>query len=45
VLRNKASGFPNMGNNKFEGEPRAKDEFASKRANGQPTTKDSFTCT
>jgi len=34
VLRNKASGFPNMGNNKFEGEPRAKDEFASKRANG-----------
>lgn len=34
MLRNKASGFPNMGNNKFEGEPRAKDEFASKRANG-----------
>lgn len=38
VLRNKESGFPNMNNNKFEGEPSAKDEFASKRANGTINT-------
>lgn len=38
MLRNKESGFPNMNNNKFEGEPRAKDEFASKRANGTINT-------
>ncbi|MFC0273824.1 small, acid-soluble spore protein K [Metabacillus herbersteinensis] len=33
-MRNKAKGFPNMNNNKFEGEPRAKDDFASTRADG-----------
>ncbi|MGP3779949.1 small, acid-soluble spore protein K [Bacillus sp. 4A_MP3] len=32
--RNKAKGFPNQNNNKFEGEPRAKDDYASKRADG-----------
>ncbi|WP_110926485.1 small, acid-soluble spore protein K [Bacillus massiliglaciei] len=33
-MRNKAKGFPNQANNKFQGEPRAKAEFASKRADG-----------
>ncbi|MGD2433167.1 small, acid-soluble spore protein K [Bacillus velezensis] len=34
MVRNKAKGFPNQNNNKFEGEPRAKDDYASKRADG-----------
>jgi small acid-soluble spore protein K (minor) len=38
VLRNKEAGFPNMSNNKFEGEPRAKAEYASKRADGTINT-------
>ncbi|MBZ5751215.1 MULTISPECIES: small, acid-soluble spore protein K [Metabacillus] len=38
MLRNKAKGFPNLNNNKFEGEPRAKAEYASKRANGTINT-------
>ncbi|WGD60363.2 small, acid-soluble spore protein K [Bacillus velezensis] len=33
-VRNKTKGFPNQNNNKFEGEPRAKDDYASKRADG-----------
>ncbi|KUP09696.1 spore protein K [Bacillus coahuilensis m2-6] len=37
-MRNKATGFPNQNNNKFEGEPRAKAEYASKRANGTINT-------
>lgn len=37
-LRNKAKGFPNQNNNKLEGEPRAKAEFASTRANGSINT-------
>ncbi|MCR9040200.1 small, acid-soluble spore protein K [Bacillus sp. L381] len=34
MVRNKAKGFPNQNNNKFEGEPRAKDDYASKRPDG-----------
>ncbi|MCP3739656.1 small, acid-soluble spore protein K [Rossellomorea sp. BNER] len=37
-MRNKVKGFPNQNNNKFEGEPRAKAEYASKRANGTTNT-------
>ncbi|KAA0544940.1 small, acid-soluble spore protein K [Bacillus sp. BGMRC 2118] len=37
-MRNKETGFPNQGNNKFEGEPRAKAEYASKRADGSINT-------
>ncbi|AKO91140.1 MULTISPECIES: small, acid-soluble spore protein K [Priestia] len=37
-MRNKAKGFPNQNNNKFEGEPRAKAEYASKRADGTTNT-------
>lgn len=37
-MRNKAANFPNQSNNKFEGEPRAKAEFASKRADGSTNT-------
>ncbi|MEK3887625.1 small, acid-soluble spore protein K [Bacillus sp. FSL K6-3431] len=37
-MRNKAKGFPYGNDNKFEGEPRAKAEFASKRANGTTNT-------
>lgn len=37
-MRNKVTNFPNQNNNKFEGEPRAKAEFASKRANGTINT-------
>lgn len=37
-MRNKAKSFPNQNNNKFEGEPRAKAEYASKRANGTTNT-------
>lgn len=35
-LRNKVSNFP--GKHKFDGEPRAKSEYASKRANGTTNT-------
>jgi small acid-soluble spore protein K (minor) len=38
VVRNKARGFPNQNNNKFEGEPRAKAEYASLRADGSINT-------
>lgn len=38
-MRNKATNFPNQNNNKFEGDgPRAKSEYASKRANGTINT-------
>ncbi|TKC16046.1 small, acid-soluble spore protein K [Robertmurraya kyonggiensis] len=37
-MRNKAKNFPYQGENKFEGEPRAKAEYASKRANGTTNT-------
>ncbi len=37
-MRNKTTGFPNEAGNKFEGEPRAKAEYASKRANGTINT-------
>lgn len=38
-MRNKEKGFPYANDNKLEGEPRAKAEFASKRANGTINTK------
>nr|WP_249315723.1 small, acid-soluble spore protein K [Bacillus sp. FJAT-49711] len=38
MVRNKAKDFPYKNDNKFEGEPRAKPEFASKRANGTTNT-------
>ena len=37
-MRNKEKGFPNQNNNKLEGEPRAKAEYASKRADGTINT-------
>ncbi|MFE8698716.1 small, acid-soluble spore protein K [Cytobacillus sp. FJAT-53684] len=37
-MRNKVTNFPNQNNNKFEGEPKAKAEYASKRANGTINT-------
>jgi small acid-soluble spore protein K (minor) len=37
-MRNKAKNFPNQNSNKFEGEPRAKAEYASKRADGSTNT-------
>jgi len=37
-MRNKAKGFPYEHDNKFEGEPRAKAEFASRRADGTINT-------
>ncbi|TYR79232.1 small, acid-soluble spore protein K [Priestia megaterium] len=37
-MRNKSQNFPNQSNHKLEGEPRAKAEFASKRANGTINT-------
>ncbi|KOP70914.1 small, acid-soluble spore protein K [Cytobacillus solani] len=37
-MRNKAKNFPNQNNNKFEGEPRAKAEYNSLRANGTINT-------
>ncbi len=37
-LRNKEKGFPNQNNDKFQGEPRAKPEFSSKRADGSINT-------
>ncbi|MFE8700573.1 small, acid-soluble spore protein K [Cytobacillus sp. FJAT-54145] len=38
MVRNKAKGFPYGNDNKFEGEPRAKAEYASKRADGSINT-------
>ncbi|PWW25433.1 small acid-soluble spore protein K (minor) [Cytobacillus oceanisediminis] len=37
-MRNKARNFPNQNNNKLEGEPRAKAEYASRRADGTINT-------
>ena len=37
-MRNKKRSFPHQNNNKLEGEPRAKAEYASKRANGTTNT-------
>jgi len=37
-MRNKSKGFPNQENNKFDGEPRAKAEYASRRADGTINT-------
>lgn len=37
-MRNKQRNFPNQNNNKLEGEPRAKAEYASKRADGTINT-------
>ncbi|MGD6893409.1 small, acid-soluble spore protein K [Bacillus infantis] len=37
-MRNKAKNFPNQNHNKFEGEPRAKADYASKRADGSINT-------
>lgn len=37
-MRNKEKGFPYPGDNKLEGEPRAKSEYASKRADGTINT-------
>lgn len=37
-MRNKVTNFPNQVGNKFEGEPRAKAEYASKRADGTINT-------
>ncbi|GAA3890459.1 small, acid-soluble spore protein K [Anoxybacillus suryakundensis] len=37
-MSNKERGFPNQNNEKLEGEPRAKAEYASKRANGTINT-------
>lgn len=37
-MRNKETGFANTIGNKFEGEPRAKAEYASKRADGTINT-------
>lgn len=37
-MRNKKRGFPNQNRNKFQGEPRAKAEYASTRADGSINT-------
>ncbi|MEJ9212608.1 small, acid-soluble spore protein K [Bacillus smithii] len=37
-MRNKAKNFPNLNSHKFEDEPRAKAEYASKRADGTINT-------
>lgn len=37
-MRNKAKNFPNVHGNKLEGEPRAKAEYASTRADGTINT-------
>jgi small acid-soluble spore protein K (minor) len=37
-MRNKAKNFPNMNSNRFEGEPRAKAEYNSRRADGSINT-------
>ncbi|MDQ7726422.1 small, acid-soluble spore protein K [Bacillus halotolerans] len=34
MVRNKEKGFPYENENKFQGEPRAKDNYASKRPDG-----------
>ena len=38
MVRNKDKGFPYGNDSKFDGEPRAKPEFASRRANGTINT-------
>jgi small acid-soluble spore protein K (minor) len=38
MVRNKDSNFPNLHGNKLEGEPRAKAEYASRRADGTINT-------
>ncbi|MEH7126403.1 small, acid-soluble spore protein K [Bacillus sp. JJ1503] len=38
MVRNKAKNFPNQIKNKFGGEPRAKAEYASTRADGTINT-------
>jgi small acid-soluble spore protein K (minor) len=38
-MRNKAKGFPNQVNHKFEGEPGSTDAYASKRPNGETNTR------
>lgn len=38
-MRNKVKGFANTHGNKFEGEPRAKAIYASKRADGTINTR------
>jgi small acid-soluble spore protein K (minor) len=38
MVRNKERGFPNQNNNKFEGEPKAKAEYNSLRADGTINT-------
>ncbi len=38
-MRNKVTKFPIEHGNKFEGEPRAKPEFSSKRADGTINTR------
>jgi small acid-soluble spore protein K (minor) len=38
LMRNKAKKFPNKDVNRFEGEPQAKEAFASRRANGTINT-------
>lgn len=37
-MRNKVKNFPYFNDNKFNGEPRAKAEYASKRADGTTNT-------
>ncbi|KKK36550.1 spore protein K [Mesobacillus campisalis] len=37
-MRNKARNFPHMNSNRFEGEPRAKAEYNSRRADGSINT-------
>ncbi len=37
-MRNKVTNFPNQTTSKFGGEPQAKAEYASKRANGTINT-------
>ncbi|WP_338470586.1 small, acid-soluble spore protein K [Niallia sp. XMNu-256] len=37
-MRNKVTNFPNQSGQKFEGEPRAKAEYASRRADGTINT-------
>lgn len=39
LVRNKERGFPNLEDNKFEGMPRARAKFASKRADGTIQTR------
>ncbi|WP_071458745.1 small, acid-soluble spore protein K [Bacillus massilinigeriensis] len=37
-MRNKAKDFPEMNGNRLEGQPRAKSQYASKRADGTINT-------